>query len=158
MSEPAKNQPAIDPIYLADTTYFFHPEDSLEAAIHQEYVEWKYPGSEAMVVSELLVPRLTERNHVIVLSRPTMLKNHATRVYRDPVTLQKLSDVVPVEELFKTVKESPVIAVGKYIVGASKRTIGRFDANRFFDDIAQYMFGGRLRGQPSENTVRFLIG
>lgn len=147
-----------NPLGFLETTYFFHPEDTLEAAIHRLYVELKYPNSEALVVSELLVPRLTERNHVIVLSRPQMGRYQATRIHRDPMTLQKLSDTVPPEELLHTVHESPAIEVARYIEGASRHRIGKFQSDRFFDELSQHMFGGKLRGQPSENTMRFLIG
>jgi hypothetical protein len=139
---------------MADSTYFFHCEDVPEAEIARLYVESMYPGTGALIVSELLIPRLTERNHVVVLSRPQKVRYPTSRQWKAE-NGQRLDEPVPADKLLHSVKESPIIAVATFIQGASRYSIGRFDSNRFFDEVGKYI-SGSLRGQHAEGTMRYL--
>ena len=146
---------AADPIRYADTTYFWHQEGDLEAELMRLYVETKYPGSDAKVVTEIPIQRLTELNNVIVMHRKGA---PLINVIRNPNTGYQHHERVPPEERLNTVRESPIIAVAPFVIGASRYNVGKFDSNAFFDACAPHIVGGKFRIQAKENVIRYLPG
>lgn len=156
--EPPAGWIAPDKAQYRETTYFWHIEDGPDRDYARAYVAEHYPHSQAMVVSELLIPRLNELNHVIIIARPNPRKFPVVREFRAPDTGFRLTEPLPLMECLRGLRESPVIPVGQFITGASRYSIGKFDANKFFDECSQYMFGGKMRIQEKEMVIRFLAG
>lgn len=155
--EAPANFVAPDIVQYAETTYFWHLEDGPDRDYARAYVAEKYPYSQAMVVSELLIPRLNEQNHVIILSRPNPRKYPIIREWKDEKGYRQ-QEPLPLADCIKGIRESPAIPVGKFITGASRFSIGKFNADAFFDECSRYFFGGRMRVQGKEMTIRFLAG
>ena len=153
MNAPAQKQQQPD-VRMLESTYFWHLEEDGEAELARLYVATKYPNTEALVVSELLIPRLTERNHVVILARDGR-RHPLEKVWRDPTTGQRLTDRVPLDTLVSSVRESPIIAIAPYIEGGSKHQIGKFRSNAFFDECGKHITG-TMRVQAEEQTVRYL--
>lgn len=149
---------APDDVHYKESTLFWHVETGPDRDYCRAYVADRYPYSQAMVVSELLIPRLNEQNRVIILCRPNPRKYPIVREFRAPETGFRLTEPLPLDECLKGIKESPVIHVAKYITGASRYSIGKFNSDEFFNECAQYMFGGRMHIQPKEMMIRFLQG
>jgi hypothetical protein len=156
--EPPAGWVAPDKPHYKETTYFWHIEDGPDRDYARAYVAELYPHSQAMVVSELLIPRLNELNKVIIIARPNPRKFPVTREFRDPNSGYRMTEALPLMECLRGLRESPVIDVAKYITGSSRYSIGKFNANAFFDECSQYMFGGHMRIQEKEMVIRFIAG
>lgn len=160
-SERREKDPLLEakfPVHYADTTYFWHIEGDLEAAVARLYVDMKYPGSDAFVVSEIPIQMLTQQHNVIILTRPRGRHNPLIRITRNESTGQQFHDLVDPVTRLDSVRESPIIAIKPYVRDASRYSIGKFDANKFFDRAAEHMFGGHIHIQSKENVVRFIGG
>lgn len=147
-----------DTVHYKETTYFWHVEDGPDRDYCRAYVQELYPYSQAMVVSELLIPRLNPSNNLIILSRPNPRRHPIMREFRAPDTGYRLTEPLPLEKCLEGIMESPVIEVAPFITGASRYAIGKFNSNAFFDLCSQYMYGGHMRIQEKEQTIRFLAG
>lgn len=165
-SAKAQPQPAAEPkidektraICMAETTYFWHPEEEGENEIARLWVQDKFPDSQALIVSEMVIQRLTELNHVVVMSRDRKPKKNQLH----PIIVNAETGVRSVghndpSELIHSVRVSPPIAVAPYIEGSSKYRVGKFDHHKFFDELGKWI-GGAMRVQGPEGTIRYLLG
>lgn len=159
-SAASQAKPAIDPRKKQDTTIWWCNEDErllFEAYLRDTYGAFDENGDfEAIITTEVVVPQLNPRNHVIVLGRPQRRRFPMRKTIRNP-TSQLLEAVeVPYEELYDTIKESPIISLQDFFVGGGRNRLGTFDSNRFFDKVAEYSTCS-FRYQPKEMVMR-LIG
>lgn len=148
--------PSPDELEYRESTIFWHMEGELETPLAVLWVNAKFPRSEARVVSELLIPRLNETNHLIILSRPKARYYPLISVSTLPNGVRTHENVNLMERL-DSVERSPAIPLAPFISGAGRYSIGKFDANKFFDVCANYM-SGRMRVQEKEMTIRYLPG
>lgn len=141
----------------SETSYFWHPEGELETPLAVLWVNTKFPKSRALVVSELLIPRLNEQNRVYILSRPRARFAPLLKITRNANSGQQFHDPIDPMDRLDSVKCSQPIELKPFISGASRYSIGKFDSDKFFDVCAQFM-SGSMRVQSKEMTIRYIPG
>lgn len=139
-------------IQMRESTYFWHIDDDAEVA--RRYVREMYPATRARVVSTLVMPRLNDRSHIILVVRkkPTPMNVFAIENSR---RLQ-----VPLEAgtKLKEVFESPPVAVKPFISGGNEWEDGALDALGIINACGQYFSPGVVHYKEADGGKAHLRG
>src|SRR5215471_6965243 len=137
-------------VQMAETTYFVMVSDDYEIKAAREYVKMMYPGTQAKVVHELRLDRLTDKHTVITLTRDNE-RTPAVAIRHNPQGIREISPT-PVAELAKEVRESKPIAVEKY--WAEVDGDGVVDLASFLTELGKGASPAAVKYLPSQGLLK----
>jgi hypothetical protein len=153
MTQPsaAAKQPE-SPLQMAETTYFVMIDDEYEKKAAKEYLRQMYPNTEARVVHELRLDRLTNKHHVIALFRG----NERTAALALVANMNGIRELrpTPVAELMKEVHESRPVRCADYWQPASEGNEGEVALGGFLEDLGKKCSPAALKYYPKQGILK----
>lgn len=147
----AAKQQTPDLLQMVDTTYFVMLDDEYEKKAAKEYLRQHYPNTNARVVHELRIDRLTDKHTVIALFRGNE-RTDAVRVVANGQGIRELKPT-PLPELAGEVQESKPVRCAEYWQTIEGNE-GTLDVASFLTELGKKCTPAAIKLYPAQGFMK----
>lgn len=141
---------------MVDTSYFIIQEDEYEKKAAREYIRSKYPNTQARIVTELRLDRLTDKHTVYALFRDNE-RSPAVHLVANANGIRELRPA-PVAELAAEVKESKAIRCADFWMPAREGNEGELDLSTFLSELGKRCAPAAIKYYPAQGILKLGFG